>query len=199
MSRSACPPAARKSDLPSIPISSSVSRQSATKPGQITSTRRARCRASSPSTGAVYGFSHSARPKRDWNASCHAPVRELELRREEPRRLLALAVVGVAPVERALRQAVEAHQQRRRAGRSRASTRGRARRARGCRRDGRGSAARRAARATLRVFASVAATRSSGGRRGARRVLGIERQHEQPFAAARSSASSSTDGIDGSP
>ena len=94
-----------------MPISSSVSRQSATNPGQTTSTRPTPSRASRTSVSCVYGFSHSARPKRDWNVTRNCRGLEAELGAEQARGLLAVAVVGIAQVERASRQAVEAHHQ----------------------------------------------------------------------------------------
>ncbi len=57
-----------------MPISSIVSRQSAVKPGQNTSARRTPASPNSRSVGAVYGCSHSALPKRDWNVTRHSVV-----------------------------------------------------------------------------------------------------------------------------
>lgn len=51
----ALPPDCKKLALPSMAISSSVSRQSDANPGQMTSTRSVRCLPRSDSVGAVYG------------------------------------------------------------------------------------------------------------------------------------------------
>ncbi len=72
-----------------MPISSSVSRQSATNPGQKTSTRPAPFFPSAVTTSTVYGLSHCALPKRDWNVSVHWSARKTELAREQAPRHLA--------------------------------------------------------------------------------------------------------------
>ena len=138
---------------------------------------------SSASTVAVYGFSHCARPKRDWKAICHAPSGELELGREQARGLLAFAVIRIAPVERVLRHAVKAHHQRSGpAVRAPVFADEVAERA-DVGRDGRESACTTRSSGTLRHPRQRRADRVERGRGRARRVLGIERQHEDAIAA----------------
>jgi hypothetical protein len=66
-STSSSPPAALNCSRARIPISSSVSRQSATNAGQNTASRFLPARASSSSTTSVNGLIHGVRPSRDWN------------------------------------------------------------------------------------------------------------------------------------
>ena len=79
---------------PSIAISSSVSRQSDTKPGHTTSTRPTPWRPNSP------GCDPCARParlpKRDWNVTWYSARREARALREQMPRGEALAVVRVS-------------------------------------------------------------------------------------------------------
>ena len=63
------PPCLRKISAFSTAISSSVSRQSAAKPGVITARFFTPRSASAFTVWSVQGCSHSARPKRDWKVS----------------------------------------------------------------------------------------------------------------------------------
>ena len=94
-----------------MPISSSVSRQSAAKPGQITLTLSTPRFGSAASTSLVYGCSQRARPKRDWNDTLHASARETELLRQQAGGALALRAIRIAQRDEALGNAVERHQQ----------------------------------------------------------------------------------------
>ncbi len=105
------PPAATKVALPSMPISSSVSRQSATKPGTehvdpadaLLAQRRQHRR----------GVRLQPLRLAEARLEGHRVLRrgEAQLGHQQPRRLVAVAVVGVAQVEHPARQAVEAQHQ----------------------------------------------------------------------------------------
>ena len=106
------------------------------------------------------------------------------LRRQQPRGLLAMAMIGIAELERALRHAVEAQQQplgleiERRELPRRGS-----RAARRCRADRRNKAAACAAPAASASRASAANTASFARRRRRRAILRIERRGEDARAA----------------
>ena len=110
------------------------------------------------------------------------PVGELELRREEAGGLLALPVIGIAPVDGALRQPVEAHHQRLRpAVRAPVVADQVAERA-----DVGGVVVEVPHHTQLRLVAPAGQRRRHAvdhRSRRAPRVLGIERQHEQALAA----------------
>jgi hypothetical protein len=59
------------------------------------------------STSSVAGSSHLARPKRDWKVTSSSRPSP----RQQPRRLAAMAMIGIAKLQRPLRHAVEAGEQ----------------------------------------------------------------------------------------
>ena len=96
-------PAARPcgtSARPSIAISSSVSRQSAVKPGQITSTRRTPSAPSVPAACRGVGLEPLRRRRSaTGRTTCVRSSFQPELRGDEPRGLRHCALVGIAPVD----------------------------------------------------------------------------------------------------
>ena len=105
----ALPPAARKVPLPSIPISSSVSRQSDTKPGQTTSMRASPLRPRLGEDHRRVRLQPLGAPEAGLESDLPRAVRKLELGRKQASGLLAFAVIRIAAVERVLRQTVKAH------------------------------------------------------------------------------------------
>jgi len=74
MSSRLSPPAAMKSSLARMAISSSVSKQSQMNAGQATASLVMPFAGISLITSDVYGSSHSARPSRDWKATVYWPL-----------------------------------------------------------------------------------------------------------------------------
>ncbi len=105
------PPAPRNCSRPRIASSSSVSRQSAEKPGAAIASRFVPALASASRTASVAGSSHFARPKRLWNVVSIRRFVRSSAALEQARGLAAMAVIGIAELERALRHPVEAQQQ----------------------------------------------------------------------------------------
>ena len=105
------PPAPRNRCLHSIPISSSVSRQSATKPGQTTSTRPIPVLREPHQRVERVRLQPLRRAEAGLERDEVLPGLESQLGGEQARGLPAVAVIGIAAIERAPRQAVEAHHQ----------------------------------------------------------------------------------------
>ena len=92
--RNRVPPAARKVSRPRIASSSSVSRQSAEKPGATIATLLRRPLAGKRRRASVgRRLEPFARPKRDWKATIELAAQRLA---EQPRGLAAMAMIGIA-------------------------------------------------------------------------------------------------------